>query len=100
MHCAHCGIRTAPEHSFCPSCGQRLRRPPFNVATSVLTPPPQPETESDQANRDRRPAPKAVDPAEPVPPDETRIPGLGEADTVVPLPEPSDDATRVPLPPS
>ena len=64
----------------------------------MLTPPPQPEPESDAANPDRRPARKADDAAESASHDETRVPGVGEPITVIPPSESSDDATRIPLP--
>ena len=40
MFCAHCGTRTSPTDTNCSSCGRKLPYPTREVATGVLTPPP------------------------------------------------------------
>ena len=92
MFCAHCGTRSSPLDTNCSSCGRKLPRPTREVATGVLTPPP--DVTSVEGTPD---ATRLLDASD----DEqaTRMAPLSrlqgqDAPTVIPLPE-SADATRL-----
>jgi hypothetical protein len=99
MFCAHCGTRSSPLDTNCSSCGQKLPRPTREVATGVLTPPP--DVTSVEGAPDVTRLLVASDDEQ-----TTRMAPLSgaqgqDAPTVIPVPE-SADATRladVSLPP-
>ena len=100
MFCAHCGTRSSPLDTKCSSCGRKLAHPTREVATGVLTPPP--DVTSVEGTPDVTRLLGASDDEQ-----ATRMAPLSgpqgeDAPTVIPVPE-SADATRladVSLPPS
>src|SRR4249919_2933684 len=111
MFCAHCGTRTSPTDTNCSSCGRKLPYPTREVATGVLTPPPDvtsvegsPDVTrlldaSDDEHATRRPLSEPQDQdaptliAVPESADATRLAGVGLTPPAVPADDP--DATML-----